>query len=303
MYCMCRMCLSIIMCCMCLCFYSGFVHNIITNVLQDKNYWTPSSTNQLAHFVWSDRQKCVTGCALCCREVQSRLATREGHTQPHRLLLAHGSKPKFHTASEWDHIIVFIHSIWNTRYRWTSFSTLTTQTVQIAPDGKLARRSRDPRWELVAFSSSCHHLAEIWLEETWLQEPTHHLSTLPPLPPSHSSSELHPPACEPDHLNTKQRNKDILKIEMLWFSKKHTAEPQRGNGERRKRQNKRQGKTVRWAGSWWESETLYWCGIGGWIHWFPVSSCPVTYGWFVIQSRFKHRLWTRSKPGFTSFSV
>lgn len=155
--------------------------------------------------------------------------------------------------------------------------------------------------ELAVYSSSCHHLVTIWLEETWLLKPQ---DSPPPLPPTHSSSELHPPACEPDHLNTKQRNKDILKIEMLWLSKKHAAETQRGNGERQKRgRNKRQGKTRRRAGLWQESETLYWCRIGGWIHWFPVGSCPVTYGWFVIQYRFKHCLWTCSKPGSSSFSV
>lgn len=34
-------------------------------------------------------------------------------------------------------------------------------------------------------------------------------------------------------MNTKQRNKDVLKIEMLWLSKKkHTAETQPENTER-----------------------------------------------------------------------
>lgn len=44
-------------------------------------------------------------------------------------------------------------------------------------------------------------------------------------------------------MNTKQRNKDVLKIEMLWLSKKHTAETQKTERERerkKERQNKRE---------------------------------------------------------------
>lgn len=36
-------------------------------------------------------------------------------------------------------------------------------------------------------------------------------------------------------MNTKRRNKDVLKIEMLWLSKKHTAETARERREKRER--------------------------------------------------------------------
>lgn len=49
----------------------------------------------------------------------------------------------------------------------------------------------------------------------------------------HSTTlNLHPPACAADYFNTKQRNKGSLKIEMLWLSKKHTAEAERTLNER-----------------------------------------------------------------------
>lgn len=132
---------------------------------------------------------------------------------------------------------------------------------------------------------------------------------LPPLPPSLPSPELHPSACEPDHLNTKQRNKGVLKIEMLSAVcfQRTTLQRERENRERMrgggKGKNKKERKTAKTTGIWWANETLYWCRIGGQTHWFPASSSLVMYGWFVIQSRLKHGLWTCPKPGFTGFSV
>lgn len=127
---------------------------------------------------------------------------------------------------------------------------LTTQPAHIAPKVTwLVLR------ELALHSSSCHHPIKLWLGEIWLWKPACHL---PPL--------LTHQAAHSKIIWIQSREIVVLKIEILWLSRRREAAiKSREKKERAIRRN----------------ETLYWCRKGGWIHWFSVTFCLVTYVWLI----------------------